>query len=335
MQAKDKPFVATQTDQLPHALNGRRQSIESAAGLLSYYAGHVRQGVPLLLVHSVNAAASAAEVRPLFEHYASRRPVYALDLPGFGRSERSDRDYTPRLMTDAVLAMRDLIAQAHGGQPIDGMAVSLGCEFLARAATESRGAFRSLALVSPTGLAGGSIHFGQPASSRDLPWLHRLLRGTRLGPALFRQLVRPRVIRYFLQRSFGSDRIDETLHAYCVLSAHQQDAEHAPLAFLSRQPFAADITAVYDDLTEPVWLARGVRGRPTDFGGAELLVASGRWRESVFDSGSMPYFDQPGDFISRYETFLEISSITSGAYSGSTMGKGSKAPTFDFLRSTP
>ncbi len=60
---------------------------------------------PLLLVHSVNAVASAYEVKPLYEHYAGQRPVYAVDLPGFGFSERSDRAYGPRLMTDAIHAM--------------------------------------------------------------------------------------------------------------------------------------------------------------------------------------------------------------------------------------
>lgn len=59
---------------------------------------------PLLLVHSVNAAATAYEMKTLFEHYRGKRPVYALDLPGFGLSDRSDRKYTPRLMTDAIHA---------------------------------------------------------------------------------------------------------------------------------------------------------------------------------------------------------------------------------------
>ena len=35
-------------------------------GLACYVAG---TGPPMLLIHSVNAAASAAEVRPLFEHF--------------------------------------------------------------------------------------------------------------------------------------------------------------------------------------------------------------------------------------------------------------------------
>src|SRR5690349_11868446 len=107
---------------------------------------------PLLLVHSVNAAATAYEMKPLFEHYRAIRPVYALDLPGFGLSDRSDRPYTPRLMTDAVLRLVADIRRTHADAPINVIALSLGCEFAARAAPEAVNSFRSVALISPTGL---------------------------------------------------------------------------------------------------------------------------------------------------------------------------------------
>ena len=68
-------------------------------GLICYVAG---SGPPLVLVHSVNAAASAAEVRPVFEHCRATHTVFAIDLPGFGFSERADRRDDPRRMTDAL-----------------------------------------------------------------------------------------------------------------------------------------------------------------------------------------------------------------------------------------
>ena len=39
----------------------------------------------------------------MFDLMSQHRTVYAIDLPGYGTSERSDRLYTPRLMTDAIL----------------------------------------------------------------------------------------------------------------------------------------------------------------------------------------------------------------------------------------
>ena len=70
----------------------------------------------------------------MFDLMSQHRTVYAIDLPGYGTSERSDRLYTPRLMTDAILDLASYIRVQHGDKPIDAMAASLSCEFLARAA---------------------------------------------------------------------------------------------------------------------------------------------------------------------------------------------------------
>jgi pimeloyl-ACP methyl ester carboxylesterase len=105
-----------------------------------------------VLIHSVNAAASAYEMRPIFEQYRGKRPIYALDLPGFGFSERSDRRYTPQLFSEAIADL--LRTQVRETQPVDIVALSLGCEFAASVALAMPERVRSLALISPTGLAG-------------------------------------------------------------------------------------------------------------------------------------------------------------------------------------
>src|SRR5258707_11557150 len=74
---------------LPEAIAGQRHTfISPRAGMMSYYADRSGGGRPLVLIHSINAAASAYEMQPLFLHYRSKRSVYALDLPGFGFSDR-------------------------------------------------------------------------------------------------------------------------------------------------------------------------------------------------------------------------------------------------------
>ena len=156
---------------LPPAVSGERIEFESPAGRLSVYIAG--QGPALLLVHSVNAAASAAEVRPLHEHYRANRTVFSIDLPGYGFSDRSDRDYTPRLMTDAVHAVAQLIRARCGPAPIDALALSLSCEYLARAAVEAPDHYRSVALVSPPGFNGLRPWRGEPGSTRRVPWLYK------------------------------------------------------------------------------------------------------------------------------------------------------------------
>ncbi len=295
---------ASRATQLPDAVPGLLERLASSAGRLAFYVAGPRAGRPLLLVHSVNAAGSAAEVRPVFEHFARTRPVYALELPGFGASERSQRDFTPRLMTDAVLALVAHIAAEYRDTPIDVMGVSLGCEFVARAAVERPAAFSTLALVSPTGLEREEKHFGKPAASREIRWLHWLLTRDFWREQLFGLLRRPAVVRYFLKRTFGSDQIDERLYRYSLLTTRQPNASHAPLAFLAAQPFAADINRVYREISQPVWLAHGTRGDFTHFEGAKELVASGKWRRTVFSTGAMPYFEQRVSFLQEFDTFI-------------------------------
>jgi pimeloyl-ACP methyl ester carboxylesterase len=217
------------------------------------------QGAPLLLVHSVNAAASVAEVAPIYERYRATRTVFAVDLPGFGFSDRSDRAYTPRLMTDALHAVRAQIAQRCGSAPLDALAVSLGCEFLARAAVERPTQWGRLALVSPTGFRGQQPVRGAPGSTRAMPWLHRAVSAPLWSQALFNGLTKPSVVRYFLRRTWGSRDIDEAMCAYAVQTAAQPGARHAPLHFLSGSLFSRDAFNLYEALTQPVWMCHGVR----------------------------------------------------------------------------
>jgi pimeloyl-ACP methyl ester carboxylesterase len=261
----------------------------------------------LLLIHSVNAAGSAFEVRPLFEHYGRFRPTYAFDLPGFGLSDRSARIYDPFLMTDAVQAVVREIRRCHGPDPIDALALSLSSEFLARAATESSADFRTLAFVSPTGFNGTRRREGSPGSTRAVPGLHAVLSVPLWSDALYRFLTRPSVIRYFLERTWGRREIDEAMWAYDVLTARQPGAMHAPLYFLSGHLFSDDVSRVYDELRAPVWMSHGVRGDFVDYRGADAMRSRPNWRFTVFETGALPHFEVPEAFANAYDAFLAAS----------------------------
>ncbi len=289
---------------LPAALSGQRIEFASRAGrLCAYVAG---QGPALLLVHSINASASAAEMRPLHEHYAATRSVFSIDLPGYGLSDRSDRDYTPRLMTDALHAIVEQIHLRCGPAAIDALALSLSAEYLARAAAEAPALYRSIALVSPTGFSGRRSWRAAPGTTRGLPWLYQALRGPGAGwgGALFRGLTRPGVIRYFLRRTWGSTDIDEALWRYDVLTTRQPGAEHAPLHFLSAGLFSADIHTLYEQLEMPVWMSHGVRGDFTDYRNKTIVEGRPNWHFSVFPTGALPYFELPDRFCEAYDGFL-------------------------------
>jgi alpha-beta hydrolase superfamily lysophospholipase len=310
---------------LPPAVSGARRDLTSNAGQLSYYSrGPAAPSNPLLLIHSVNAAASAYEVRPLYEHYCKTRTVYALELPGFGFSERSDRAYTPRLMTDAILAMALKIAAAHGGAAIDALALSLSSEFLARAAAENPAAFRSIALVSPTGFSRDTPQEGTPGHSRAMPALRRIFSFPLWSRALFDLLTSKPSIRFFLQKTWGSKEIDEGLLEYDYLATHQPGAQYAPYFFVSGFLFSFDIRRIYRSMPHPVWVMHGVRGDFTDFSGTRAFEAMPNWKIETFPTGALPHFETLREFNASYDAFLES---TLGCGGRSTPEAGTGRPT--------
>ncbi|WP_102126814.1 alpha/beta fold hydrolase [Deinococcus planocerae] len=287
----------------PPALDAERRTLGGRAGPVNAYVAG--SGAPLLLVHSVNAAASAYEVRPLFEHYRASRRVYALDLPGFGFSRRGGREYTPRLMTDALHDVLDEIALESGEERVDALALSLGGEFLARAASERPERFRSVTLVTPTGFGKSEQFYGGLGSTRGSAALKRAYEHPLLGQPFYDLLASVPSLRFFLALTFGSfAAVDEGLLRYDYPTSHVPGARHAPFAFISGTLFSADIDRVYEALTVPVWLAYGTRDRFTDFGDLSNVERRPNWTFDRFETGALAYFEQPGPFISAYDAFL-------------------------------
>jgi pimeloyl-ACP methyl ester carboxylesterase len=236
---------------LPPALPAPRETfVGETTGLISYY--HEHQGdrqTPLLLIHSINAGASAYEMRPIFMHYRQLRPIYVMDMPGFGFSDRSDRVYSVELYTQAVIDMLE-----HIGQPVAVVALSLSSEFAARAALQRPELFTSLTMISPSG-------FNRPDRSRSSQIAAQLgfdqavyntLSYPLWGHAFFDLLATKPSIHWFLQQSFIG-QVDKGLEEYAYLSAHQPGAHFAPLYFVSGKLFTRDIREeVYEKLTIPV-----------------------------------------------------------------------------------
>lgn len=259
----------------------------------------------MLLVHSINAAASAYEVRPVFERMMASHRVYAPDLPGFGMSDRADRRYDAALYGAAIDDVLDAIAAAAGDAPVDMLALSLSSEFAARAALRRPARVRTLALVNPTGLDRRSDSLrGPPGADREFKGVYRAVSMPLWSQGLFDLLVSRRSVRYFLQRTFGSKTIDEGLWDYSWRTAHQPGARHAPLAFLSGRLFSADIRNLYEQLTLPVWVPHGTRGDFKDFSGADWTASRPNWSMQSFETGALPHFEQPEPFVQAYRRFL-------------------------------
>ncbi len=218
------------------------QLFPCSAGEIAFYADTSASGRPLLLIHSVNAAASAREMAPLFERYRGKRPVYAIDLPGYGHSARPDQRYTPELFRQAIVEFID--KQIAGEHPVDVIALSLSSEFAALAAMESPKSIRSLTMISPTGFGGTTMTYSETRrKGLSVPFWSQ---------AFYDLLTSRTSIRYFLKKSFTGPVPNELID-YGYATSHRPGARFVPLYFLSGQLFTAEVLRrVYNAVRIPV-----------------------------------------------------------------------------------
>lgn len=286
-----------------NAVDAERKTFTGARSTpLSYYVDdEPATGKPLVLIHSVNAAASSYEMRPIFEHYRGQRPVYALDLPGFGFSERADRVYSPELYTNAILDFMEQIVQ----QPADVIALSLGSEFVARAAHEAPQLFDSVTLISPTGLSMARAGRNLPEDNSSDTFFEFV--SNPLWSQPFFDLLTSRLsIRLFLSQSFVG-KVDGSLIEYSWRSSHQEGGRYAPLHFISGKLFTRTIfDDVYTKLQSPV-LVLYDEDAYTDFDRlTEILSANTNWRaRRVPRTRGLPQFERLDKVIELLNHFWE------------------------------
>lgn len=246
-------WFSSSSGELRPAIDADLRGLTTAvAGKLVYYVERHPGTRPLVLLHGIHAAASSYEMRPFFDAFRHERTVYALDLPGFGRSARDARAYDHDTFRGAIQRFLIDVADPGGRGPLSGVDViasSLSSEHAAAVAVDDPSLVRSLILVSPTGLAT------KPHSSR-LPLavasaFERIVRTPVLSKALYRSLVSRPALTHFLRKSFAGD-VDEGLLAYCRETTRVRGAERAPLAFLAGAPFRPHIfEEAYARLTQP------------------------------------------------------------------------------------
>ncbi|MEM1111280.1 MAG: alpha/beta hydrolase [Pseudomonadota bacterium] len=223
--------MPTGQNRLAPALEAAIETLQSPTlGRFSCYVDRRVAGRPLLLLHSINAAPSALEVKPLFERYRGRRPVFAPDLPGFGLSERDNRPYSPESYAESIA----VLLEAMGDGPADIIALSTTSEFAARAILATPEACNSLAVISPTGLSNRRPP-GPGIQSRVKGFLNLPM----IGGGLFSAVTSRASVRFFLNMSFEG-AVPTEMVDYAYDSAHQPNAQFAPFSFLSGGLFTAD-----------------------------------------------------------------------------------------------
>lgn len=281
---RDTPPVVRSLRSRPRTFDWREHGVV-------YYQSGPAGAPPVVLVHSIHAAASAWEWRGLFPELAADHKVYAYDLLGFGASERPEVEYDADLYVELL---RDFLAEVVEG-PAHVVAASLSGAHALVLAAEAPELFASLTVINPTGLvtqAGGQGWGGMA--------LETLVRTPFVGEALFNLLVSRPSLRFFaakLYRAEDERLVDATVdHGY--VTAHQENARFAPAAFLGNR-LATNVEDALAALAVPtlaLWTDEGGAGSTADERVA-FAEAGGSALHHVFLSGlgALPHEEAPGD----------------------------------------
>lgn len=283
--------------QLEKAIDSNGASITGAGDYEVYWYYDIEaEGRPLLFVHSINAAPSAIDLKPLFQHFRSYRSVYAPDLPGFGRSTRH-----VGMMTASEFAknISSIIDQISPSEPPDVIALSLGCEFVARAVVECGANVRSLTFISPTGFSRR-----QPPPLQAQKRLRRLFDFAGFGRGAFKLLRLERSIRYFYGMNF-SGSVPSELVAYALKTTRQPAAHEMPLQFLSMSLFTPNaVGLLYEKLDVPVLVLFDEDPNVT-FELFEQFEDSPIWQfKRIAPSLGMPQWEHPEKTVAAIESFF-------------------------------
>jgi len=273
-----------------------------AAGAINFYVNSKVNQTPLLLVHGLQLYAGLYDLLPVFEAFGSSRPVYAIDLPGFGGSEKSDRPYRPAMYQEAI---SDFIKNQIG-QPCHVLALGNGSAFASMAALDNPEWIRSLVMINPRGLEmpHPTTPKGQSLRDRGQDLLLSYLKVPLWSLPIYDSLAsRPKITAFYHKRFSYSPPSDLIDLAYT--SAHQAGAHFAPIVLLSGKLNIPDIRVkVYEKLTIPVYVVYDNEPGISFDMLPQLVHEKSNWKAfRSRNTRGMPHFERPGELFRQFDLF--------------------------------
>lgn len=286
---------------LPEAVEADLRQLEIMEGVTRFY-HRPGKGTPVVLLHSINAAGSSFEMKPVFDYFAGStgRPIYAIDWLGFGKSDRPPVAYAPGLYQRQL---RRILSECVG-EPADVVAYSLACEYAATVANAFPFLFRRLVLIAPTALS----------RSGEGPRLQKTLVSA-VGRAgmfelIFSRLSSREALRSFYARNIfsASASVPDDLVDYAFLTTHIRGAHFAPRRFIQGSLFMGDYaTRGYQSLSTPTLLIvpEHTAGTVQQFERTnEVVGANASVRVERIASGLMPMWEKPEEIGTLLDEFL-------------------------------
>jgi len=259
------------------ALGGESGTYAWKHGQVFYRHAGDETSPPVLFIHGIGAGARSFMWRRNFLPLARDFRTYAVDLLGFGYSDKpAGAPYSADLYVELISDfLREVV-----GRPAAIVAHTLSAAFAVRVADERPELINSLALVSPTGADTLSARPGVTGAA-----FYGLLHSPVLGASFYNAVTSERGVRdyardqLFYERRFATPRL--IAHYYAV--SHLPGAQYAATAFLSGY-LNTDIREPFARLRQTVTLAWGKQDTANPIEQAGLLLRlNPRARLEVFD----------------------------------------------------
>ncbi|MGI6251679.1 MAG: alpha/beta fold hydrolase [Anaerolineaceae bacterium] len=276
--------------------------VSEVAGGINYYSDSRGTQRPILLIHGIHPAAGSHDMAAIFNSYRTVRPIYLMDLPGFGASEKGGRSYRPSLYSKAITDfIQDVVKQ-----PVEVVAMGLSCEFAAAAAVEYPELIHSLTFINPTGfnLPHTGYFFDRPGMSSLKNLAYSIMAVPLWSVAVFDLLVnRPAIVNYYRQRF--TYQLPEELVDVAYTSSHQSGAHFAPLLHLAGKLSTKDVrNKLYHLIQQPVLVLHdqepGLRFDMLPF----TLREHGNWQaKRIRQTRGMPHIERKGEMFHEVDEF--------------------------------
>jgi pimeloyl-ACP methyl ester carboxylesterase len=253
---------------------------------------------PLVLLHSFGPGHDSNEWRAAAELLAERFPVYAPDLPGWGRSPAPPPwEWRPSYFVDVIETFLAQVVR----EPAVLVASGFPAAYAARIAAAHPGRLRALGLVCPLGLD----------SVDGQAFLGKLLRVPILRDTVLDLLTSRSAITHHLRKEVfaAPERVDAALLDQHYRASHRPRARAALAAYLQGllQGGQDGIGETLPEIGLPVWIAWGRQAA------APRLEDADRWLHrlphtaelEVFETaGSLPHAEAPAAFSRSLERFI-------------------------------
>jgi pimeloyl-ACP methyl ester carboxylesterase len=274
------------------ALGGKAEFYAWKHGRIFYkVSGQYNRGIPILFVHGVSAGASSFMWRKNFDDLSENFSVYAVDLLGFGFSDKpATAPYAADLYVEQITDfIREVI-----GPPVNIIASSLSAAYSIRVADEHPELVHSLILNSPVGSDTLSARPGMTGAA-----FYGLLQSPVLGTSFYNVMASERSIREHARNNLFYDhrRVTNRFVANLYATSHQEGAQYAIAAFLSGY-LNTETRAAFSRLKQPVTLVCGKQDPDTPLSKAvEMASQNPKARLEIFDYCRMlPEQEHPEKF---------------------------------------